>query len=620
MWYEKACKVGGRLFSWFKGDLSEEFYEYLNFSNLDVDVQDARALTYGSAIVLSIFLSFLTILAFVLGYAWSYILLASIFIPIIVLHYLGNYPRIYSENIKVKALITMPESISYMAISLKTVPNLEKAVEFAAHKTRGQMGIEFKKMLWNTHMRVYNDLDEALTVSGEKWKRWNRDFTNSIYLMKSSLLERSEDKRQRMVDRAVDLIIEGTLEKMDTFSRKLSIPTLSLYFVGMILPLVMIAVLPALSYVGASIGVNSMFLAYDIFIPLIVYLWARKILSKRPITSLPLNITMPCLNYGNNKVTNKILRKKIILLTPALISLVSVYLIFISGNLEASTAGFNPTIFIIWGLVLSISTYLIATNYHLNKLREETKSLEEDFIEALTQLESRVSDGRPIEDAFFKVGEVMKGSKIGDIFKKTSDNILLSRKNLYSSLFEEEGSLSDVYSVAIRDALEMIADSVDKGNQALIEVISRNREHLFKLKELDKRIESKLDDVISSLRSTVIFFGPLMAGVIVTIQKMMNSKLSEINAGKFPQIEESSIPFGTNLGLTKLGITTIPTGILQLIIGLYLIEMVIIFSIFMSELLAGNDSILKKMETGKNLIIAVILFTSAIWISQLFLQ
>jgi Flp pilus assembly protein TadB len=625
MWYERACRIGGRLFPWFKGEPEEDFYDYIDFTGLDIRSEDARALAYGVALALAVVL-FLSVLAvFSVGGPWVHLLFVSLICPIAVLYYLGNYPKIYAENQRVKAFITMPETISNMAISLKTVPNLEKAVEFAALKTRGQMGVELRKMIWDTHMRVYPSLDEALERFSDKWKKFNSDFFNSLYLIKGSLMERNEEKRLNMIDRAVEMMLAGTLEKMDAFARSLNMPTLSLYFVGMILPLVMIAVLPALSYVGASMGVRAMFLLYNILIPLAVYLWSRRILSTRPMTSMPLEIPIDCPDIpprGTLMFKGLLLPVKTVSVFFTIAVSLPFFFSFVTDGIEEPTfLGFNPTLFLIWGSAIGLSVYFLGTTFYHSRIRDEIKEMEEEFVEAISQLGSRISEGRPIEDAFIHVGNVMGRSKIGRVFREIGDRLLISRRTLRSSLLDpEEGALRTIYSPTIRDTMEMIADSADKGSRATSEMLFRTRDHFSKLREMDKRIERRLGDVVSSLRSTVLFFGPFMAGVVVTIQRMMNARLSEIKISSPPKIDSSSLPFAMDLRFDKLEITTIPVGLLQLIVGFYLLEMVVIFSFFMSELYVGDDEIFKRRELGKNLVIAVVIFSFAISVSQAFLQ
>jgi Flp pilus assembly protein TadB len=625
MWYERACRIGGRLFPWFKGEPEEDFYDYIDFTGLDIRSEDARALTYGVALALAVVLFFSVLVVFMVGGPWIHLLFVSLICPIAVLYYLGNYPRIYAENQRVKAFITMPETISNMAISLKTVPNLEKAVEFAALKTRGQMGVELRKIIWDTHMRIYPSLDEALERFGNKWKKFNSDFFNSLYLIKGSLMERNEEKRLNMIDRAVETMLAGTLEKMDAFARSLNMPTLSLYFVGMILPLVMIAVLPALSYVGASMGVRTMFLLYNILIPLAVYLWSSRILSTRPMTSMPLEIPIDCPDIpprGSLMFKGLLLPVKAVAVFFTIAVSLPFFFSFVTDGFEEPTfLGFNPTLFLIWGSAIGLSIYFLGTTFYHSRIRDEIKEMEEEFVEAISQLGSRISEGRPIEDAFIHVGNVMRGSKIGRVFREIGDRLLISRRTLRSSLLDpEEGALRTIYSTTIRDTMEMIADSADKGSRATSEMLFRTRDHFSKLREMDKRIERRLGDVVSSLRSTVLFFGPFMAGVVVTIQRMMNARLSEIKISSPPKIDSSSLPFAMDLGFDKLEITTIPAGLLQLIVGFYLLEMVVIFSFFMSELYVGDDEVFKRRELGKNIVIAVVIFSFAISVSQAFLQ
>jgi Flp pilus assembly protein TadB len=638
MWYERACKLG-RFIPWAgKGETDEQFYDYISFTGLDVKPEEARAFAVGSTIITAALLTILTLFVFLSRGPWTWFLLALLIVPLGVLSYLGNYPKIYAEVYRVKVLGAMPEVISNMAMSLKLVPNLERAVEFAATNTRGQMGAEFRKMSWDTYMRVYKSSDDALAKFAFKWKKWNSDFARSIYLLKGSLLEKNESKRLDDIDRSVDVILDGTVDKMEKFARSLSMPTLSLYFMGMILPLIMIAVLPTLSYIGTNVSARTLFVAYNLVLPLIILVWSRSILAKRPVTTIPPEIPQEHPDVppnGRLRLGNVIVPALPVALVLGLfISIPGIFRFYSLSTVPGAAAsgtflGLDPTILLIWGISVGTSVYLIGTTIERDRIRTKIKETEREFIDALIQLESRLSEGRPIEDAFSRVGRVMQGSLAGEIFANSAKGVKLARKTIHSSLFDnDEGALKHVYSSTIHNVMEMVVEASKKSNEAAGIAVGRITEHLVKIRGVDDKIENKLDEIVSSMRSTVLIFGPFVGGVVVSLQKMMNSQLlkaqttttfsSNLEGSPISLGEMSTPGFFGPLG-SNITVEPISMGILQLIIGFYMLEMVVIFSLYMSELYVGDDKVYKRMEIGKNLMLATLLFTLAIVITQMFL-
>lgn len=639
MWYERACKFG-KYIPWAgRGEIDEEFYDYISFTGLDVKPREARAFAVGFTIFTAALLLIITVFMFLSNKAWVPFLFALLVVPLGVLSYLGNYPKIYADSYRVKVLGSMPAVISNMAMSLKLVPNLEKAVEFAAKNTQGQIGKEFKKMVWDTYMRVYRSSDHALSRFAEKWKDWNEDFARSIYLLRGSLLEKNEARRLEDIDRSVDVILSGTVAKMEKFARSLTMPTLSLYFMGMILPLIMIAVLPTLSYIGSNIGARMLFIAYNLILPLIIFVWSRSILSKRPVTMVPPVIPEDHPDVppeGKMRFGKTYLPALPVAVTLGfLISLLGIFRLYHlltepGFGAPPTFIGLDQTILIIWGISVGSSVYLISTTVDRNKVRTKIKETEKEFIDALIQLGSRLSEGRPIEVAFGQVGEVMKGSRAGEIFANSARSVKMARKTLHSSLFDkDDGALKHIYSDTIRNVMEMVVEASKKSNDAAGVAVSRITEHLTKIRDVDEKIEQTLDEMVSSMRSTVLIFGPFVGGVVVSLQKMMNSQLlkAQSTTPLSPNLAGSPISMGDVSGSgffgplsSKISVEPISMGILQLIIGLYMLEMVVIFSLYMSDLYVGDDAIHKRMEIGKNLLIATALFTSAIVITQMFLK
>ena len=197
------------------------------------------------------------------------------------------------------------------------------------------------------------------------------------------------------------------------------------------------------------------------------------------------------------------------------------------------------------------------------KIREETKKLEREFSGGLFQLGSRVGDGVPVERAFYEVANTMEGSAAGGFFRMVSTNIMEAGRSLKEGLFGDDGAMKYYPS-------------------SLIE---------------------------SSMKSQISFLTPVIAGIvvgisamIVTILSRLTSVFTETNAGD---------GFGGGLeGMLNLFeiVNIIPSYYLQLVIGLYVIEIAIVLTILANGIENGEDKISERAGLSKNLYMTGILY------------
>ena len=406
-WFEKATKFTKQYFSWMLKDnektkkklnkcFSQEYINNLNFTGLDVEPYDILLLSYTGA-----FLSFLAFFIFDLGMILSYgsnienidaltvLLMGSVtfFFPIIIMNLLAGYPKTYARYIKIHSLGDIPEILSYLVMYLKLVPNLENSVKFAASESSTSLAGDLRKMLWDMEIRVYHGIDDALTSFATTWGEWSEYFKRALHLIRSSIHEREEASRILTLNRALDVALDGTKEMMNKFANKLHQPTMVIYSIGIMIPLALVAMLPAAGLVGMQITIFQVFFIYDIILPLFIFFYTRKILLSRPATFNPPKIPNdhPELVHINKKrrMTISIVIGILIALPGVFFMLLPVF--FLSGssnsilNFIVAPNGLNTyfpvTLFIIWGFTAAVTSYTLSVYYPYKKVRDNIKQI-----------------------------------------------------------------------------------------------------------------------------------------------------------------------------------------------------------------------------------------------------
>src|SRR3989344_8548465 len=111
------------------------------------------------------------------------------------------------------------------------------------------------------------------------------------------------------------------------------------------------------------------------------------------------------------------------------------------------------------------------------------------------------------------------------------------------------------------------------------------------------------------MKSQISFLTPIIAGIVIGIATMIVTILGKLTA----QLAETSITQGEEgvAGGAATGFTglidlfkiqnIIPSYYLQLIVGLYLVEIVIVLTILANGIENGADNLAKEHSLGKNL-------------------
>src|SRR3989344_81271 len=218
-------------------------------------------------------------------YAYAPFLLLAIGIA----NFFNTYPSKEARREQTKALTYVPDILGYMVMSIKLVPNLEKAVEFAAEHGKGKIAKDFKELIWNVQIGRYNSVSEGLDRIAYTWGNYSVEFKRALMRIRASVIENSEAKRYSLLDETMPEMLESIKNKMEQYARDLSQPSTMLFYIGVLLPLLLIIILPVgSSFSGAPIANPIvLFLIYNIVIPLITIWFAYNLLQNRPPTYEP---------------------------------------------------------------------------------------------------------------------------------------------------------------------------------------------------------------------------------------------------------------------------------------------------------------------------------------------
>lgn len=629
--YERLCSISAKILpieSPFKG-LREKYVESIEFSHLKITPKGAFSLAILS--FLAIFIISLIGLVIINSFAPSSVILA-LALALIAYYFTVGYPNHYATVFRINASSEMVLATIYMSISMHLSPNLENAVRFASRNLRGPLSIDLRELLWKVYTRKFDKIEDALDYFIEKWKKDSKEFSTSLYLIKNSGAE-SQEKRERFLDEAVSVMLDGTKERMRTYSRQLKEPVTILNALGILLPIIGLVFFPIVSlFLPELIKPVFLVLGYDFLLPLIVFLFMNSYLEKRPYS-----LRQPDLSKHPDFHVVRFYEKPYtvpLLVSLPLIAIGSINLIGDKGLFSSSLLFFSSLITL--GLFAGIISYSYLSVKRKLKIRKEIAEIETEFAEALFQLGSMILRGTPLETALRSIKEDIKNLRVSKFFDKILYNIEAFGMTFENAIFDKKyGAINFYPSNIVESTMRVVVETSKKGMQSASKSMVIISKYLKDMHEVDEDLKNMLEEVTSTMNIQSIILAPLSAGVVVTIAAIMtrllislgdalNNIYSSIGSALGPA---GDIGTGVIASIVNLG-AIIPVHGFQLIVGIYLVQIVTIIAITLSTITNGEESLLKRHTISKillysgivyliTLILTYFLFTSVISIEKL---
>lgn len=643
-WYEKACQYSEKIIKMKPGGEREKrLIKAIETAHLNITPEGAVSFAYLVPIILIVFFGML-----------SFVLLQSLFMlvffmlsGVIIIIPLQRIPETAATKWRMKASNQMILSIFYIVTYMRHTSNLEQAVRFAADQLAPPLSIDFKKIIWNVETEKYATIKESFDAYLEQWRGTNEEFIESVHLIESSLFEGYEQRRLELLDKSLDVILEGTFEKMLHYAQDLKSPINTLNMLGVILPILGLVILPLVVSFMAGVRWYHIAAIYNIALPLGVYFMGQAILTTRPS------------GYGNPDVDTAKGKKEIHFLglkfrgNPLVVS-VLIAVFFISIGLlpifihlvnpdfdiaikfdinepmfieeisytrdpeasfmlidfqefedtedpddELGPFGFGSSIlsiFIPLGLGLAIGSYYKFRTGDVIKVREEAQKLESEFSSALFQLGNRLGDGYPAELSFGRVAGVMKDTVAGRFFNAVSSNIGKLGMSVNDAIFNPRvGAIKQYPSAIISSSMKVLVQSITKGPKIAAQAMANVGRYLKEIHKVNERLKDLMSEIIASMRNQVTFLSPAISGIVVGITAMISGILGKLGT----QMSSMGAIAGGGGDLTQMFGQGIPTYYFQTIVGLYVVQLAVILTIISSGIENGEDKVGKEYLLGQ---------------------
>lgn len=559
------------------------------------------------------------------------------------------YKPVYAAQSKlIESSGSMILAILYMVVYMRSSPNLEGAIRFAALNLEGPISKDLKSVLWDLEVGKYNEIDEALENYTRRWKDYNNDFLESLNLLRAAMNEPNANRRENMLQDAIDNILDGTREKMKHYAQSLETPVMILNAMGAMLPVLGMIMLPLISvFMGDAITPLHLFLLFNIMLPGFLYWFMKRVLSSRPptVATKPVDDSiLPERGKRTFNIMGDLFRIPVWPIGVVIFLFFGLYGIigYISTigvadsflflyPVESFNVARVPGIFlspdgtlaplpllmrsvsIVFGLGLGIGVVKILGNTERRQAEKELENIENQFPNALFELGNKISGGTPIELALADAAEATSELEISGLFSKASENVKEMGMTFEGAIFDKNyGALQRYPSQMIQTVMKAVLESSKKGTSMASTAMLTISKYLKNIHQTQEQLNDLLEDTTTTIQMLAYLLAPVISGVAVGMSQTIITAMYTLSRS----ISESEVSGGGASGATGAGMgdiisgfdSAIPPELLQFVVGIYLIQLLHILGSFYVKITEGENETYKNLFIGKILISGIFFY------------
>jgi len=287
------------------------------------------------------------------------------------------------------------------------------------------------------------------------------------------------------------------------------------------------------------------------------------------------------------------------------------------SSIGADSKGEIPNLLLItFGITSGIVTYCILSTYRKLRLRDEIVQIERELAETLFLLGHQLGRGIPIENALKDIMPKIKDLKISKMFEIIVYNIETFGMTFDQAVFDKtQGAINFFPSALISAVLRAVTEISKGGMDVLAGAMVSISTYIKDMHQVEENLYEILDETTSSMELQALLLAPLASGVVVSLSAIVMKMLLSFKS----VIENFQLQMGTNGAFGAAGSTALssilninkmmPVSTFQLIVGIYMIEVVGTLVVSLSTIRYGEENLMKRLNLGKKLLISFAIYS-----------
>lgn len=443
-------------------------------------------------------------------------------------------PPLLADAKRTRALGTAPSVVVRATLAMELTASPEYAARFAAETGDGPLA----ESLDGHVRRSIGGADTGFQSFTTEWHPWFPELGRACSLVESASVQ-PPDQRPKSLERARAVVLDAARDRVSAFAAAIRPPATAVYAFGVLLPLSLVSLLPALRAAGVPAPTAAIVVVYDVVLPLVLLAASAWLVARRPVAFPP-----PSVDRSHPDVPSGSWRAPLVGLVAA----------GVAGWVSQSVLpGWTTPIAAVGAGVGSA----LAVRYRpLTSVHESVRAVEDGLDDALLVLGRRIERGESVERALPAVAEAHSGPT-GAVFAEAARRQRRLGVGVDAAFLGSNGALSTVPSERARGAASLLALAATEGRPAGSAVVAMG-EHLGALRSVERDARRAVEQVTSTLSHTGAVFGPLVGGATVALAGAMGS------AGPLTGTESVSglgLAVGVYVLVLSVLLTTLSTGL-----------------------------------------------------------
>jgi hypothetical protein len=159
--------------------------------------------------------------------------------------------------------------------------------------------------------------------------------------------------------------------------------------------------------------------------------------------------------------------------------------------------------------------------------------------------------------------------------------------------------------------MKVLIQSSRKGPRIASNALLNISLYTKEIHKVNERLRDLLADIVSSMKSQINFMAPVISGIVIGITSMITTIL--INLGTLlsnvAEGGDAAAPIG-GAGMLGLFGDGIPTYFFQIVVGIYVVEIIYVLTVMSNGIENGADSLAEKYSLGANITKGVLTYTA----------
>ncbi len=500
------------------------------------------------------------------------------------------YPFSIYYNAKV---MEYSEEMLRAILHLSTYVHSGSSMEYAFLETekdiQGILQVQFHKINIGLKRKSKTTLGSAITDYVHIWNEVNPQFVKGLRLLQIAALSDEKDKT-RLIQETIETLMIDYMTIGKRSAENLSKNTKMLIGGGVLLPILSLLVLPILTvFMPELIRPELLAFIYVVLFPTVVLVAALSFSSNR--------IQVDTIRLEDHKDYKPLPKIWLIISIGVAAIFVIPSIPGVLGALQDSPGTIDSFthFFLAWllagGIAIGIKIYSWVYARKYKKIWENIDEVEKDLPFVLQSFSTYYTLNTPFEktiqgviDDYNELG--FKDHPVITAFKDLKKRILSSKRSVREII---KYDLKKIFpSNKTRAVISQISSFEEVSQDSAAKASRTIREQVINTYKLDDYIKTLLSDTVSLIKMTASMLAPLLCATAVVMTYAILKSTEFITE----QLEEVTRALGTGDGITieLINMSEVISPIfIAAIVGVYLLEITIILSLFQTQIEIGND-------------------------------